>query len=250
MKLLFFDLETTGLDPASCAIHQLSGMVVIDGEERERFNLFIKPHEGAVIDQSALALRGLTREILSLHTSSAEAHKEFIKILRHYVNPFDKGDKFYLVGFNSRSFDEPFLRKWFERNDNNFYGSFFWQIGFDVMVLAAEHLKHSLPSMPNFKLHTVAAQLGLTVDATKLHDALYDIELTQSIYNSIQRPTDGRQLARQALEVLDAQQKFFQVARTGAAGKSEALERSKKLEAALKSTCEAIVTPKPQPTLF
>ena len=38
MKLLFFDLETTGTDYRKHAIHQISGEIVIDGEIKERFN--------------------------------------------------------------------------------------------------------------------------------------------------------------------------------------------------------------------
>lgn len=31
MKLLFFDLETTGVNPGKNGIHQISGEIVIDG---------------------------------------------------------------------------------------------------------------------------------------------------------------------------------------------------------------------------
>ena len=32
MKLLFFDLETTGTNPGRNGIHQISGSIVIDGK--------------------------------------------------------------------------------------------------------------------------------------------------------------------------------------------------------------------------
>jgi DNA polymerase-3 subunit epsilon len=36
--------------------------------------------------------------------------------------------------------------------------------------------------MENFKLMTVARTLGIEVDESQLHDALYDVKLTKEIY--------------------------------------------------------------------
>lgn len=38
MKLFFLDLETTGVSPGRNGIHQMSGMIVIDGEIKEEIN--------------------------------------------------------------------------------------------------------------------------------------------------------------------------------------------------------------------
>lgn len=35
MKLFFYDLETTGVNPGRNGIHQISGMIVVDGEVKE-----------------------------------------------------------------------------------------------------------------------------------------------------------------------------------------------------------------------
>ena len=37
-KLCFVDLETTGLYPGKHGIHQISGAIVIDGVEKEKFD--------------------------------------------------------------------------------------------------------------------------------------------------------------------------------------------------------------------
>ncbi|GAY30735.1 hypothetical protein [Prevotella sp. MGM2] len=84
MKLLFFDLETTGTLVNKHGIHQISGMVVIDGEVKETFNLHV------------------------------------------------------------------------QRAD-----------------------------MENFKQGTVAKTLGIAIDDSKLHDALYDIEVCKAIYDKV-----------------------------------------------------------------
>ena len=44
MKLLFFDLETTGIKYWRNGVHQISGEIVIDGVTKESFNFNVCPH--------------------------------------------------------------------------------------------------------------------------------------------------------------------------------------------------------------
>lgn len=62
MKLLFFDLETTGVNPGKNGIHQISGMIEIDGVEKERFDFHVQPNPKAIIEEQALSVAGVTRE--------------------------------------------------------------------------------------------------------------------------------------------------------------------------------------------
>jgi DNA polymerase-3 subunit epsilon len=41
--------------------------------------------------------------------------------------------------------------------------------------------------MSDFKLRSVAKQVGIEVDESKLHDAQYDIELTYQIYLKVKK---------------------------------------------------------------
>lgn len=54
MKLLFFDLETTGVKFRRNGIHQIGGIVDIDGQEAERFDIRLAPNPAATIEQEAL----------------------------------------------------------------------------------------------------------------------------------------------------------------------------------------------------
>lgn len=62
VKLLYFDCETTGLDPKVCAIVQMAGFVVIDGQEVARFDIKCRPWNGSQIEDRALAIQGRTKE--------------------------------------------------------------------------------------------------------------------------------------------------------------------------------------------
>lgn len=151
-KLLFFDLETTGVKFWGNGIHQIGGIVDIDGQETERFDIRLAPNPAATIEQEALDVAGVTLEQVQSYQPMEEGYRQLVGILSKYVNKFDKRDKMYLVGYNNAGF--PFLMG--VRND-----------------------------MENFKLMTVARTMGIEIDENKLHDATYDIELTRDIFYKI-----------------------------------------------------------------
>ncbi len=185
MKILFFDLETTGTQSDKHGIHQLSGSVVINGEVKETFDLHVQPHPGAVIEQGALDVAGVTQEQIMAYPPMPVVYGQFINIISKYDDRYNKTDKFFLAGYNISNFDNPFLRAWFGHNGDKYFGSYFWPNCLDVMVLATPFLLEQRPQMMNFKQGNVAKTLGIPVDDTKLHDALYDIEICKSIYDKV-----------------------------------------------------------------
>lgn len=183
MKQLFYDLETTGLDSIKCAIHQISGMVVVNGKVTEEFNLHLRPHEGAEVSAEALAVANLTIETIYEYPPSYEGYRKFKEIMFRYINPYDKSDKMFLCGYNNVAFDNSFLRQLFLLNNDQYFGSFFWSNSIDVMVLASQKLCGIRHLMPNFKQGTVAKALGIQIDDSSLHDALYDVRVCKKIYD-------------------------------------------------------------------
>ena len=189
MKLFFFDLETTGLDNQKHAIHQISGKITIDNIETATFNFKVRPFQGALIDETALKIGGVTEEEIMQYESCHANYIKLLTLIQKYVNRFDTGDKFHLVGYNNSSFDNQFLRSFFKVNKDDYFGSYFWSDSIDVMVLASNFLKYDRHNIRDLKLKTVAQWLKIEVDAKKLHDAEYDIELTEKIYNIIDNKT-------------------------------------------------------------
>lgn len=187
MKLLFFDLETTGTSPAKHGIHQISGKIVIDGVVKEAFDFHVRPNPKALIEDAALEVAGVTREQILAYPPMEDVYRQIVAMLGKYVNKYDKKDKFFLVGYNNASFDDPFLRGFFMQNGDMYFGSWFWANAIDVMVLASDYLADRRPEMENFKLATVAKFLGIEVDDAHLHDAGYDIDLTMRVYDIVKR---------------------------------------------------------------
>ena len=184
-KLLFFDLETTGVKYWRNGIHQISGAVVIDGKVKETFNYHVAPNPQAEIEQQALDVAKVTEAQIKAYPPMAVVYSQFVAMLGKYVDKYDKTDKFTLVGYNNAGFDNQMLRAWFTQYGDKYFGSWFWSNSLDAMVLASYYLMPQRAGMDNFKQGTVAKQLGLPVSDTELHDALYDIRVCMGIYQVV-----------------------------------------------------------------
>jgi DNA polymerase-3 subunit epsilon len=184
-KLFFFDIETTGVNFWQHSIHQISGKIVIDGETKEYFDFKVRPHEKAKIEQKALDVGNVTLEQIMSYEPQTMIYSRLINLLSKYCDKFDSKDKLHLVGYNNAPFDNQFFRAFFTQCNDQYFGSWFWSDSLDVMVLSSNYLKDKRAFMPNFKLATVAKTLGIEVDDNKLHDAKYDIDLTEKIFNIV-----------------------------------------------------------------
>lgn len=166
-KLLFFDLETTGVKFWRNGIHQIGGIVDIDGQEAERFDIRLAPNPAATIEQEALDVAGVTLEQVKSY------------------QPMEEGYRQLLVGYNNAGFDNSFLRALFQQCGDKYFGSWFYPNCMDVYVMVTPFLMGVRNDMENFKLMTVARTMGIEIDENKLHDATYDIELTRDIFYRI-----------------------------------------------------------------
>lgn len=183
MKECFIDVETTGLDPNECAVLQISGLVCVDGKEKETFDIFVAPHENAKIDPAALAVHGIELDDKRM-IRPREAYHKLLTVFEHYIDKYNRNDKMFFIGYNVLGFDWPFMYKFWERQGDPYFGSWFFYPPLDVVVLAAHHLMEFRPFMKDFKLGTVANRLGLSPKGD-LHDAMTDIRLTKEIYERV-----------------------------------------------------------------
>lgn len=191
-RLFFYDLETTGLDHNHCAIHQIAGIIVIDGQVKEKFDFKVKPHLYAKIDAKALEVGDVTLDQIKSYPDSKLVYDNLVEMLSKYVNKYNPSEKFHLAGYNNINFDNRFFRKFFELNGDKYFGSWFWSDSIDVMVMASNYLREDRHSMKNFRLTTVfdnMVSMGLiqSPEDGKAHDAFYDIYMTKEIHDAINR---------------------------------------------------------------
>lgn len=180
MKLLWLDTETTGLNKEKCDIVQIAGIVVIDGEEKERFNLFAQPVNWENIEQDALETTGMTIEKLKTFPTPQETYSKFRKILDKYVDKFDKNDKFYIAGHNVQ-FDLDFCKLLFQKQGDKYFFSYFKHQTVDLMSLSTILHTAGLINVKSFKLEDIAELLEIESNK-QLHDASVDIDITRKCF--------------------------------------------------------------------
>ena len=185
MKKIFYDLETTGVDPKLHGVHEIAMMLEIDGVLLAEKVFKVRPHERAIYDPAAMRTCKTTPEELKKYPPMRGVFMEIIEFLSRFIDKFEQKDKAFLVGFNNRSFDDIFFRAFFELCGDPFFGSWFWPNTLDVMVLASQYLLERRAEMPSFKLVRVAKELGIEVDSSGLHSAAYDSYLTREVYQIV-----------------------------------------------------------------
>ncbi len=192
MKTIFLDVETTGLDTIRCGMFQLAGIIDVDGETKEEFDIKCGLFQDDLVEEKSFEKTGLCLKEISKYPNPTTAFKTFINILSRYVDRYDRKDKFTAIGYFSE-FDAQVLRSWFKKNKNDFFGSWFSHPFIDCSQLVAYTYQQDRNMFPNFKLQTVAYMLGITENenADDFHDALFDIRVTRSIYYKINSMLTG-----------------------------------------------------------
>lgn len=191
MKRLFIDCETGGTDPARHALLTVAAIVEIDGEEKEAIQLKMRPDDGCAVEAKALEVNGLTAEQIAGWPQPGAERRRFLNMLTKYVDPYNARDKFHLVAYNG-TFDDNFLRAWFRRHGDKYYGSWFYWPPIDVAVLVADAVADQRDAFKDFKQVTVAETIGIPVDESQAHDALYDVRLCREIYRRVSVQVEQR----------------------------------------------------------
>ena len=181
-KVLYFDTETTGLDPQRNTIIQLSGMIEIDGQVVETFNYKIRPIQSDVIDPEALRVHGITQSEMDTYPEPSVVLKQFLTLLEKYCNKFDRNDKYYPAGYNVK-FDLEMLYAFARKQGEKYLGSFLAWVPIDGMPLVHYLVTQSDFKLPDYKLKTVCDHFGIEI---KAHDAMSDITATRELLKKLE----------------------------------------------------------------
>jgi DNA polymerase III alpha subunit (gram-positive type) len=187
-KHFFLDVETTGLDSRLNNIFQISG-VLTDAQLNpiETVDWRFRPLSLEQVESDALMKTGMTLESLgALPLSANEVYTKLIDVLQRHCDRFDKKDKLHFVAYNAK-FDVDFIRAFFEKNEDNYFGSWFWNPPICVMQAAAWMTMRVRGALPNFKLGTLCQCAELGWDEAAAHDASYDIRKTLELYQYLRR---------------------------------------------------------------
>ena len=183
-KIIFIDTETGGVNAEKSALIQLSGIIEVDGTEKEKFNFYIKPFENSEVNEKAIEVQGRTFEELRTDKYIDESiiYKKFLEILDKYIDKYDKNDKFIVAGYNVK-FDIDILKAFFERNNNKFLFSYFNSSMLDPLYsVRLLQIAGILPILENNKLETWCKYFNIEL---KAHDSLQDITATKKLIEKL-----------------------------------------------------------------
>ena len=176
MKVIWIDIESTGLDHKTDSIIELAALYE-DGNDKSIFHAYIlpaaKPDDFNIIEE----LTGITWEYLEKNgVSEAEAYSKFIEWLGSHIDKYNKTDKAIFAAYNAR-FDNDFVRDFFKHNNDNYFGSWFYSAPLDIMGTVILCVRLGLIPVPaNFKNQTICESFGIN---HKAHSAIEDIKASR-----------------------------------------------------------------------
>lgn len=185
-KILYFDTETTGLNPQKNAVIQFAGIVEINGKVQEEIEMKIAPMKDDVIEEKALEVHGMDKMTVLEFPNSQEQYKKLKTILTKYVDPYNKNDKFTPAGYNVR-FDMEMMNAFFRKNNDSYFGALVnWKC---IDALPIMHFMDFTEKirLDDYKLSTVCSHYGISIEA---HDALSDIQATRELIKRIREDID------------------------------------------------------------
>jgi len=235
MKLVIFDLETTGLDPERHTIIQIAA-IAVDAEfnEIDQFEAKVKFRLGDA-DPTALAgntfgrfladdMRGVNFDDphvdqlpsyqmveferaynyqwnqIAHHPAAVE--NQFTRFLKKHStvpNVSKRGNLWYscaTAGHNAARFDLPFLQAWYKKLGQFCPANFF---PLDTMLMAWERKLLEGIQYPDLKLETLAQHHGVAL--AQEHDALTDVRITAALIPLIRTGSTFADISDLAVDV-------------------------------------------------
>lgn len=181
-KVFWFDVETTGLDPANNGIIELSCCIEINGNIVDKANYNIKPFDKDIIEHDALEITGTTLEDIENYRKPESVYRDLRALLSKYVDKYDKKDKFMIGGYNV-TFDMYFLKYFFKKNNDDFFGSFFnYKLIDPLYLIRIMDYANKIPYVKNHKLSTMCDAFGIEINA---HSSMSDVEATIELLNRL-----------------------------------------------------------------
>lgn len=183
-NILWLDIETTGFDAQRHGIIQIAALVDSSkGEILDEINLYMKPFKNDIVSKESLDFNNITIQDLKnddKYIPPNKAFEKFTSFLEKWINKYDKSDKFIIAGKNIKEFDIVFLRRWFDKNSNIFYGSYFHYPYIDIDTEIAKLMVHNDFILKNYQLLTLCEFFGIKLN--EAHNAYHDIKATREIY--------------------------------------------------------------------
>lgn len=185
------DLETTGLHPG---VHEIIHLALLPlnsqfewHKDKPLLDMHMKPDKIMSIENDALTVsKSQLAEILQTGIPQDAAETMFDQWFKKLNLGHER--RIVLLGFNNIGFDNLFLKEWL---GHKMYETYFFPHSRDVQVIAsylndvADAKQNSIPFPKGFSLSQIALRVGVEMDNTRSHDALYDAACAAKVYKKL-----------------------------------------------------------------
>lgn len=169
-----FDLETTGLDTATCEIIDIAGVKIVDGVIKETFSSFVYPSKCVVKYPDGSEKISLPEEITNLTGIKGEDLDDapLVDVVMADFYKFTRGAT--ILGHNAFSYDLPILKRVGKTAQYNFDNE-----AMDTIEMAKKYL----PGLPKYNLGALCSHLDIPL--VNAHRALADAMATAKLFKKL-----------------------------------------------------------------
>ena len=189
MRLVFLDLETSGLDHSRHSIIQIAAIAVDEQlnelasiERKVAFRLEdadVKALEANSYDPAVWAKEAVEPGMAIGQLSAFLKRYADVQMTSKAGKPYSVAQ---LVGHNAASFDGPFLQAFYKRHDAFLPASYRVMCTLQRAIWYWHEMSEVTPP-PDYKLGTLCDCLGIRLD--NAHDALADVRATVALYKAL-----------------------------------------------------------------
>ena len=186
-KILWFDTETTGVDYQKNCLIQIAGIIEVDNEIEESFNLRCRPIPGSEISKEALEVNNLSISEINSWAYPYELYIKIKEIFEKYIDKFNRDDKFIIAGHHI-TFDYNFLDSFFRKLGDDYLGSYIdTRSRLDTKEIANFLRILNKLKVNNIKLGTLCEHFNININA---HEAFSDITANREVFKYLMRIID------------------------------------------------------------
>lgn len=167
--LFFYDFETNGIKPITCAAMQIA---IIDNNGDILKNQYILPYDGII---AASEIHGIDEN--KLKENNAMNADAFFGELIDWVDTLHPNKNIYWVAYNNFGYDQIVMEAHLRRIDKKVPDNWYF---IDMFPFVKEYFQDI---KPNYKLKTVYESLVINKEPVQYHCALADSICLYHIYN-------------------------------------------------------------------
>lgn len=171
---IFYDFETTGLNPSNCEVIQIGALAISNGNKIAQFQTLIKSIDK--IPEKVVEITKITDKKIEYAPNLETGWKLFFDWILNF-NPI------VMIGHNSNKFDKLFLDRALTRFPHPLSEYIASYKHLDTLEISRNPQFEINP--PNYKLISLIDYFGISCNNDNLHGALYDSLMTFKVFKEI-----------------------------------------------------------------